>query len=453
MILELTNKEWDKMYTEDKEMKMNRIVMLILAGSMLLNACGTSIGENTGSETESLVIPEVSVIPENLAESVDLDEIDTSKLPEDTEESESSEVPETLEGTGILEEPETPEVSETSEESETPEEPETSEVPEIPEILEPVYTYQELNIVLYAKASVNVRTLPSTDGEKIGALPKGAEAVVTGQCNETGWYRISYNGQQAYVSNNYLVSEKPQEEVKKPAQEPEKEYSMEDLDGDGKADLAEYTTWNDMTVYTEFCTPSEAAFKRDLCYAGLYVPMKYTNENGGEIYYMLLDKSDELVAEEKFKDELWKIGVASQVSSVIRWTKDGEIIAIWSTSFLTNYEFEVEITETIYDMEYYVVAKGKPQVNYWIIIMNGYEEDTFPYMIIGANAYYPDEEYGRMLSGGGDVSLPNENGEYIVTAKVREMKPGRYVFKGYYFGGMTITDHGLRPVEEDEVSH
>ena len=35
------------------------------------------------------------------------------------------------------------------------------------------------------------------------------EVKVTGQCNETGWYRIEFEGNVAYASNNYLVDEKP----------------------------------------------------------------------------------------------------------------------------------------------------------------------------------------------------------------------------------------------------
>lgn len=71
------------------------------------------------------------------------------------------------------------------------------------------YTYTDLDAVKYAKQSVNVRSLPTTDGEKLGALSASQEVKVTGQCNETGWYRIEFEGNVAYASNNYLVDEKP----------------------------------------------------------------------------------------------------------------------------------------------------------------------------------------------------------------------------------------------------
>ncbi len=73
------------------------------------------------------------------------------------------------------------------------------------------YTYTDLTATKYVKSSVNVRSLPCTDGEKMGGLSTGNEVTVTGQCNETGWYRINYNGSTAYVSNSYLIDNKPVE--------------------------------------------------------------------------------------------------------------------------------------------------------------------------------------------------------------------------------------------------
>ena len=70
------------------------------------------------------------------------------------------------------------------------------------------YTYTDMSATMYAQSSVNVRDLPSTDGEKLGALSTNQEVAVSGQCIETGWYRIEYDGQTAYVSNNYLSDTK-----------------------------------------------------------------------------------------------------------------------------------------------------------------------------------------------------------------------------------------------------
>ena len=71
------------------------------------------------------------------------------------------------------------------------------------------YTYSELNQTMYAKSAVNVRDLPSTDGKKIGSLKASQEIVVTGKCDQTGWYRFDWNNTIGYVSDKYIVSVKP----------------------------------------------------------------------------------------------------------------------------------------------------------------------------------------------------------------------------------------------------
>ena len=72
---------------------------------------------------------------------------------------------------------------------------------------------------MYATQTVNIRTLPSTDGEKVGSLSTNQEVNITGQCNETSWYRFEYNGQTAYVSNNYVSDAKIEVAAAEPAAE------------------------------------------------------------------------------------------------------------------------------------------------------------------------------------------------------------------------------------------
>lgn len=79
------------------------------------------------------------------------------------------------------------------------------------------YTYTDMTATMYATQTVNIRNLPSTDGEKIGSLSTNQEIVIKAQCNETSWYMFDYNGQTAFVSNNYVSTEKV--EVAPPAQE------------------------------------------------------------------------------------------------------------------------------------------------------------------------------------------------------------------------------------------
>ena len=103
------------------------------------------------------------------------------------------------------------EKEETSDEEMVEEENQPSEEPE--------YSYTDLNQTMYASQSVNVRSLPGTNGERVGGLSTAQAVKVTGKCNETGWYRIEYNGEEAFVSDSYLVNEKPvqQEAVTQPS--------------------------------------------------------------------------------------------------------------------------------------------------------------------------------------------------------------------------------------------
>lgn len=92
--------------------------------------------------------------------------------------------------------------TESTESTEVQVEPQTSE----PE--QSTYSYTDKSATMYAQSSVNVRDLPDTNGNKVGGLSTNQEVSVTGQCNETGWYRINYNGGTAYVSNSYLGDSK-----------------------------------------------------------------------------------------------------------------------------------------------------------------------------------------------------------------------------------------------------
>lgn len=73
---------------------------------------------------------------------------------------------------------------------ETPTEPETMEVP----------------AVYKTTSNLNVRSGPSTDHEKIGQLTAGTTVEYVGE-HDSEWAIIMYNGQQAYVSSQYLTTE------------------------------------------------------------------------------------------------------------------------------------------------------------------------------------------------------------------------------------------------------
>lgn len=60
-----------------------------------------------------------------------------------------------------------------------------------------------LDKIMYAQNAVNLRSGPSTDYETVGSLALNQEIHVIGQAS-TGWYRIEFNGDTPFVSNNYL---------------------------------------------------------------------------------------------------------------------------------------------------------------------------------------------------------------------------------------------------------
>ena len=67
-----------------------------------------------------------------------------------------------------------------------------------------------LNTTMYSTGDVNVRKGPSSDYEKVGSLTLNQEVKVTGQSKSTGWYRIEFNGTEAFVSSSLLSTTKLQ---------------------------------------------------------------------------------------------------------------------------------------------------------------------------------------------------------------------------------------------------
>ena len=90
--------------------------------------------------------------------------------------------------------------------------PVTTEAPTTMAPTEPETTEEETAApVVYRTTDVlNVRSGPSTNDERIGKLDAGASIEVIGDYDET-WAIIIYNGQEAYVSKDYLTLEEPAE--------------------------------------------------------------------------------------------------------------------------------------------------------------------------------------------------------------------------------------------------
>lgn len=159
-----------------------KAVAAILCAALMLTACGSK--ETTSNKTASTETTSVTATETNSVESTEMT---------------------TTEAT--VEPTETPTETAPAESPAPAVEPTTASVE--PTAVSTGYTYSELNQTMYAKSAVNVRDLPSTDGKKIGSLKASQEITVTGKCDQTGWYRFDLNGTTGYVSDKYIVSEKP----------------------------------------------------------------------------------------------------------------------------------------------------------------------------------------------------------------------------------------------------
>ena len=180
-----------------------RLLSILLIGvlSFSLCACGDPATEPTAQteETEQ----------QTTEEETDTQTPETEE-PQETKETETVQEPENAEDVAT-EETTTPEET-TAEETET-----ADTTPEQTAEPEQQYTYTDMSATMYATQTVNIRTAPSTDGEKVGALSTNQEINITGQCNETKWFRFEYNGQTAYVSNNYVSENKIEVAAAEPA--------------------------------------------------------------------------------------------------------------------------------------------------------------------------------------------------------------------------------------------
>ena len=165
-----------------------KAVAAILCAALMLTACGskettsneTASTETTSAETTSVESTEITTTEETVAEPATEPTVEPTEAPTETAPAESP----------------APAVEPTA-------------APVESTAVSTGYTYSELSQTMYAKSAVNVRDLPSTDGKKIGSLKASQEITVTGKCDQTGWYRFDWNNTTGYVSDKYIVSEKP----------------------------------------------------------------------------------------------------------------------------------------------------------------------------------------------------------------------------------------------------
>lgn len=122
------------------------------------------------------------------------------------------------------------------------------------------YTFEDMEATKYAKSTVNVRSLPNTDGEKLGGLSTNDEVKVTGKCNETGWYRIEYKDSVAYVSDSYLVDKKV-EVAKAPANNNNDSGSKPAASSSTEFPYDLYTLYDSGTYFYYYSLESEGTTK------------------------------------------------------------------------------------------------------------------------------------------------------------------------------------------------
>lgn len=159
--------------------KYTKIIALGLSIVLVLSGCGnTSGGEINGDNSQ-------------FAESTEQDtQGNTTEEIENTEQTDTG----------------SPEIPEDSQIPSEPEENTNTETEDSQEIPEREHT-------LYAKSSVNVRSIPSADGKKLGTLSLNQAVTALGDAVD-GWQKVRYKDVIAYVSAKYLVTEKI--EIKEP---------------------------------------------------------------------------------------------------------------------------------------------------------------------------------------------------------------------------------------------
>lgn len=183
-------------------------ILLVVVMTLAMVACGTQETTN-----------DVPVSTETIEATVESDE--NSEAVSETEQATEAPVDEVVETVDETVESESSEATSETENSEAVSTPETSteenseavSESDSEAVVEPEFTVTELNATKYATQSVNVRSGPSTDYDKIGSLSTNQEITVNGVCDQTGWFRFDLNGTVAFVSNRYVSDEK----VEKPA--------------------------------------------------------------------------------------------------------------------------------------------------------------------------------------------------------------------------------------------
>ena len=230
---------------------MKRRLLGLLLSAMFVSVCVGCGAENTTTEpTEAVETAEESTVEQT-------EEI-TATTTESTEQ--------TTEATEEASEEVETETETTSEPTETVA-PEPTEEPTPEPEPQAIYTYTDVSATMYAQQTVNVRDLPDTSGNKLGSLSTNDEIAITGQCNETSWYRFEYNGSVAYVSNKYVDENKVEVQQQATADNGGEQANNGNSTGAKHwYDGYEMYTWYDMGSYFFFLVPPTTTLQENTGY-------------------------------------------------------------------------------------------------------------------------------------------------------------------------------------------
>ena len=170
---------------------------------------GTVDSTNPEDTTDATINDTEGTTPEE-SETVEIpnESVPEGEKPNETDPTEESTTPTEPEATEHPKQEET-KPQETKPEETKPTEPKPEETkPEEQKPTTPTASYKEVNETVYATSSVNVRTGPSTDYEKVGQLKEG-ESVTRIGVGDNGWSKVIYKEKECYISSNYLSTTKP----------------------------------------------------------------------------------------------------------------------------------------------------------------------------------------------------------------------------------------------------
>ena len=233
-------------------------ILMVVVMTIALVACGTAQSSPDSEAVETV---------KEVVESADTENSEAVFETEQATEAPVDEVVETVDETVESESSEATSETESDEVASTPDSEAVESEASEPETSEPEFTVTELNATKYATQSVNVRSGPSTDYDKIGGLTTNQEITVNGVCDQTGWFRFDLNGTVAFVSNRYVSDSK----VEKPAASETPSNGGGSTAGTGSAasnwaDNYPKNQWIDMGEYYFYIASSQEEAIQKCCY-------------------------------------------------------------------------------------------------------------------------------------------------------------------------------------------